>query len=96
MRLESQPRRADRILTHRGQQELVLLDPESGMYFTLDEVGARVWELADGRATVAVIADALAAEFDAPLETIIADLLELLGELEESGLVIDAEPAQGA
>jgi len=92
MRPESQPRRAERILTHRGQEELVLLDPESGMYFTLDEVGARVWELADGKATVTQIADTLAGEFDAPLETITDDLLELLGELEESDLVVDAEP----
>jgi pyrroloquinoline quinone biosynthesis protein D len=78
------------MLAHKGETELVLLDPEDGSYYTLDEVGARVWELADGTRTAEQIAAALAEEFDAPLETIQADLLELLGELTESGLMTDA------
>jgi hypothetical protein len=80
----------ERLLSHKGDEELVLLDPEDGSYYTLDEVGARIWELADGTRTAAQIAAALDEEFDAPLEEIQADLLELLAELAASGLVSDA------
>ncbi len=90
MELDSHPRRAERILVHQGDEELVLLDPENGNYFTLDEVGARIWELADGGRSAAEIADVLDQEFDAPPETIRADLVELLEELSGSGLVVDA------
>jgi hypothetical protein len=88
--LQSRPVRVERLLSHKGDEELVLLDPEDGSYYTLDEVGARIWELADGTRTAAQIAEALDAEFDAPLEEIQADLLELLAELAASGLVSDA------
>ena len=90
MQLDSHPERAARILAHRGDEELVLLDPENGQYFTLDEVGARIWELCDGKRSVSEIAAALDEEFDAPLETIRADLLELLEELSSGGLVLEA------
>ena len=78
------------MLAHKGEVELVLLDPEDGSYYTLDEVGARIWELADGTRTAAEIAEALDEEFDASLDTIQADLLDLLAELTASGLVTDA------
>lgn len=88
--LQSRPARVERLLSHKGDEELVLLDPEDGSYYTLDEVGARIWELADGTRTVAQIAEALDEEFEAPHEEIQADLLELLAELAASGLVSDA------
>ena len=88
--LQSRPARVQRMLAHKGEVELVLLDPEDGSYYTLDEVGARIWELADGTRTAEQIAATLAEEFDAPLERIRADLLELLAELTASGLVTDA------
>jgi Coenzyme PQQ synthesis protein D (PqqD) len=78
------------MLAHKGDEELVLLDPEDGSYYTLDQVGMRIWELADGTRTAAEIANTLDGEFDASLETIQADLLELLAELRSSGLVSDA------
>jgi len=75
---------------HQGDEELVLLDPDNGHYYTLDEVGTRIWELCDGGRSIAEIAGALDEEFDAPPETIRADLLELLEELSDGGLVLDA------
>lgn len=90
MQLDSHPRRAERVLSHQGDAALVLLDPESGQYYTLDEVGARIWELADGARSASEIAEALEQEFDAPPETIRADLLDLLQELSSSDLVVDA------
>jgi len=90
MRLESRPARVQRVLVQRVPDALVLLDTAVGTYFSLDDVGARVWELCDGTLTVSEVVVTLADEFDAPHDTIRDDILELLGELETEALVIEA------
>lgn len=80
----------DTILRHRPgvlfrdlAGEAVLLDPEAGIYFGLNEVGTHVWNLigvATG-VTLAAVHTALAAEYDAPAERIWDDLLALVRDL---------------
>ena len=64
----------------------LLLDSETGNYFTLDEIGSRVWTLCDGRQAVAIV-DELSAEYDAPSSQIRDDVLELLRELASERLI---------
>lgn len=75
------PRRSDLVVARRAGETVILLDPSSGEYFTLDDVGGRVWELCDGSRTVSEIVDAIAREYDAPRERIQGDVSELLAEL---------------
>lgn len=89
MRLESRPAQRDQVLSQRVPDALVLLDAKGGSYFSLDEVGARVWELCDGSRSVADVVTLLADEFDAPIDTIRADVLELLEELASESLVVE-------
>ena len=37
MRLDSRPARAERVIAHRGDEELLLLDPEDGSYYALEK-----------------------------------------------------------
>lgn len=67
--------------------EAVILDLASEQYFGLDEVGTRIWSLLDGNAKLAIVLDALSAEYDAPADRIQADLLALAQRLLEAGLV---------
>jgi hypothetical protein len=69
---------------------LVLLKPDDGQYFSLDDVGGRIWELADGTRSVADIAAVVADEYDGPHEAIRTDTLELLEELAGERLVVEA------
>lgn len=57
----------------------VLLAPERA--FDLDETAATVLELVDGRRSIGMIVDELAARFDADRAIIEADVLEMLTEL---------------
>jgi coenzyme PQQ biosynthesis protein PqqD len=57
----------------------VLLAPERA--FDLDETAANVLELVDGRRSISLIIDELAARFDADRAIIEADVLEMLTEL---------------
>ena len=84
----TRPRRNEQVLGQRMDDTFVLLKPSDGNYYALDEVGSRVWELCDGRRSVADVAATICSEYDAPAETIRADVLELLEDLAGESLVL--------
>jgi coenzyme PQQ biosynthesis protein PqqD len=89
---ESRLRRRDRVLTQRAAGQWILLDLDGGQYYALDEVSGRIWDLCDGSRDVAGLVNALCADYDAPAETVEADVLAFLGEMVEEKLVVgDAE-----
>ena len=67
--------------------EAVILDLSSGVYFGLNSVGARVWELLQGGRDLRSIRAALLEEFDVPASRCEADLLGLVRRMAEDGLV---------
>ena len=85
--LDSRPVRAPRVLAQASGPTLILLDPDSGECYTLDEVGARIWDLCDGTRPVADVVALLHADFDAPIAAIQADVLELLDDLARDALI---------
>lgn len=87
MELHERPRRVDDVVWRRGEDGVVVLNPNDGQYFSLDDVGGRIWDLSDGSRSVSEIADLLSAEYDAPAAEIGSDALELLAELGREGLV---------
>ena len=50
--------------------------------YTLNEVGARIWQLIDGQRTLEEVGKTLAAEYDAPPDEVEADLLEFVETLD--------------
>ena len=66
--------------------EIVVLNLESGTYFGLDAVGARVWQLLQEDGALQKVFDAMHTEFDVAADTLEQDLLSLVGELCERGL----------
>jgi hypothetical protein len=86
--LDSVVRVSDDVLFQDLHGEAVLLNLKTGVYFGLDAIGARVWELlaADGR--LATILEALTAEYDVSRERGAEDLLALAAKLEEHGLIV--------
>lgn len=88
MELHERPRRADDVVWRRGESDgVVVLNPNDGQYFSLDDVAGRIWDLCDGSRTVSEIAELLSAEYDAPAGEIGNDALVLLDELGREGLV---------
>ena len=68
--------------------ESVLLNLETGMYFGLDEVGTRVWQLAAQHCSLRAVRERLVEEYDADPATIERDLLALAEALVGKGLWI--------
>jgi len=71
--------------------ETVILNLGSGMYYGLDPVGARIWELLQEPRKVDEIRDLILAEYEVEPERCERDLITLLEQLTEQGL-INAQP----
>ena len=67
--------------------EAVLLNLKTGIYFGLNDVGARVWELIGERRTLSSVLEALVDEYAAAPDVLERDLLELGRQLCAKGLV---------
>jgi hypothetical protein len=55
--------------------------------YTLNEVGARVWQLVDAQTPVARIVQVITSEYEVSEEEAAADIVELLQDWEAAGLV---------
>ena len=53
----------------------------------LNEVGARIWQLADGRSTVGEIVGTIVKEYDVSTEEAEHDVRNFIKELEQKGMV---------
>jgi hypothetical protein len=77
-------------VTARGRlldQEAVIVLPDKGEVKVLNEVGARIWALADGSRSVREIAAEIARQYDVSAVQAEADTLEFLRELREKALI---------
>lgn len=67
--------------------EAVILQLQTGVYYGLNPVGAKVWELVQQPRTVAEIRDALVAEYTVDPETCERDVERLVEDLASRKLV---------
>ena len=67
--------------------EAVLLSLARERYFALDPVGTRIWRAISRDPSLQVAFDALLAEYDVDPARLEADLLALVGQLSDAGLV---------
>jgi hypothetical protein len=85
--LASRVRVNDDVLFQELQGEAVLLNLKSGVYFGLDPVGTRIWQLFADHDLLTEVAQAIVAEYEVAEERCAADLLTLVADLERQGLV---------
>jgi len=79
-------------------KECVLLNLKSEIYYGLDEIGTRMWQLLTTAASIEDAYTELLAEFDVDTALLRQNLAELLERLADKGLLEirsgDAEPTQ--
>jgi hypothetical protein len=76
------------VMARQVGNETVILDLASGIYFGLDEVGSRVWELLGAGRSIESICDQLAGEYQVAGEALQSDVLALVAELRSRGLLV--------
>lgn len=75
------------VLVQEVGGEAVLLDLTSERYFGLDPVGTRIWTLLGQESRLQQVFDALCAEYEVEPARLQTDLLALVNQLAEAGLV---------
>lgn len=90
MNLQSFPQRREQIIAQKGSSDFLLFNMNDGQYYSLNEVGCRIWELCDGNHSITQLVETLAAEYDARPEMLVKDVIELLKELESRKLLVEA------
>jgi hypothetical protein len=72
--------------------EKVILSADDSRLFVLNEVGAAIWDAADGRTPLAAIVEqAVCAQFDVDAETAQRDAEEFVAALVEQKLLLSSE-----
>ena len=85
--MTSRVRVNDDVLFQELQGEAVLLNLKSGVYFGLDPVGTRIWQLFAEHEVLSEVAQAVVAEYDVAEDKCSEDLLKLVDDLEKQELV---------
>ena len=67
--------------------EAAILNLKNSVYYGLDPVGARVWQLIQEPTSLAQIRDVLRAEYDVEASQLEADIGDLVEQLAEQGLI---------
>ena len=67
--------------------EVVLLNLQSGVYYGLDPVGSRMWQLLMERRPLDDVCSVMLEEYDVTADVLRADLSKLVDELASKGLV---------
>ena len=68
--------------------EAVILQLEAGMYFGLDPVGTRLWQLIETHGQLRPVLEAALQEFDVAPDVLERDLIELVSRLSEKELLV--------
>ena len=71
--------------------ELVMINLETGNYYTMDGVGADIWAMVEAGQSVGRIISALAGRYQALPEQMQQEVNRFIAELEDEGLIIRNE-----
>ncbi len=77
------------------QNETVLMNAETGQYYTLTATSRAIWGMLEKPVRVRDLCASLAASYQTPIDTVQADTLEFLGYLAAQSMIIGtAGPAE--
>jgi hypothetical protein len=84
---DSYVNRSDKAVYRVLDNEAMIVNPGGNKMSVLNNVGSRIWEMADGRIGVGKIAGAVHEEFNITYEQALTDAIDFLEELSEKGLI---------
>lgn len=86
---QSYPRRKEQVIAQKASNDFLLFNMNDGNYYSLNEVGCRIWELCDGTHSIDQIIDALAKEYDEAKEVLTGDVVEFLEKFRTDKLIVE-------
>lgn len=88
MNKDSVLQRAESVTFEVVADEAILIDINTGTYFSLNEVGTEFWEMLDGVQTIGQHAIILSTKYEVEEAMVVDDLLELAGEMAKDKLIL--------
>jgi hypothetical protein len=79
--------RRDEVIAVDLQGRTVILDVDSGLFYQLNAVGTRIWEMLDAPSTVPHLCNRLQDKFDVEAETCRRDVTDFVQRLVASRLI---------
>ena len=76
------------VVARSAGDEMILLDLETGVYFTLNPVGAAIWKCLESGLEGAAILAAVVEQFEVDEQTAKSDIHEYISDLISEGLVL--------
>jgi len=80
--------RAESVTFEVVADEAILIDINTGTYFSLNEVGTEFWQMLDGKQTVEQHATVIANKYEVETSMVVTDLLELAEEMAKDKLIL--------
>ena len=87
--LDSQVRIKDDVLFQELQGEAVLLNLNTGVYFGLDQIGTRIWQLLQDDGALSRVMEVVLEEYDVPPDILAQDLVELVRQMKQQDLLVE-------
>jgi len=85
--LNSRVRILDDVLFQELQGEAVLLNLKTGVYLGLDRIGTQIWQLLQADGSLGKVSEVILREYDVTPEKLTRDLVNLVAQMEQQGLV---------
>ena len=84
---DAMPRHGSDVIYRVVDGEAILLNLDSGYYYSLDPLGSEIWSMCDGVHTLDAIVDRICAGFEVSRARAKGDLRNLLDDLTREGLL---------
>ena len=84
---ETYIKRNNEVFASQIDDEVVMMNIQSGKYYGIDTIGSRIWDLINEKIQVQQVIDQLLEEYDVSEEQCKNDVLEFLDELNGNKLV---------
>ena len=88
MNFQKRVRVAPDVLFRAFNDEAILLNLKTETYFELDDVGTSMWQQVTGSGTLQEAYDALLHQYEVEPARLREDMVDLLGQLLENGLLV--------
>ncbi len=82
------PKQHNDVASRVIDEEAIILTPNTGILHTLNPVGTRIWELANGKRTVSGIIQKIKDEFDADEKRIGEDVVDFIESLIHKNMML--------
>lgn len=78
---------SENVLFQEIDNEYILLNMKTELYFGLNDIGARVWQIISQEGTTDTLIEKIMAEYEVSADVLKADISELLNELSKEQLI---------